>query len=163
MKKDICPLEAEMPIAEERPRQCTKFQNDAIAPCMHYKEGRCIWVDSGDPVEFASSRDITHSRFSRIAKAGEYNIRLIIIVDAYFEHVKSNMVTNANTLKEEALELDFPFNYPEHRWTQSIVNAAISEKSYRKFLGDNREFYESELLLELLTNLATELNQNEQN
>lgn len=91
--------------------------------CMHNIEGSCAWVEIGDNETFISTRKVSNNKFLSEAKRSSLNIKLLVLVDNYYEHLRTKF--NVYPTERAGIELDFPFDYPGHIWSDQLLELAV--------------------------------------
>ena len=105
---------------------------------MHRLRGKCYWVESGDTEEFVVRRDISNNKFTSEAKKSVIDIKSLFIVDRFYEFIRAEY--NIYPQYEDRLpDLEFPFDYPGHIWSDGIIDKALDDDvvdSFAKHLPD---------------------------
>lgn len=100
---------------------------------MHRLNGKCYWVEAGDVEEFATRRDISNNKFVSEAKKSVTDIKALYIVDNFYEYIRAEY--NVYPKYEDRIKgLEFPFDYPGHIWSQSIVDHALDDDVLDSFI-----------------------------
>lgn len=112
-----------------KPTSCTHKDH----ACMHRLNGKCYWVESGDIEEFANRRGISNNKFVSEAKKSVTDIKALYIVDSFYEYIRSEY--NVYPKYEERIEdLEFPFDYQGHIWSQAIIDLALDDDVLDSFV-----------------------------
>jgi hypothetical protein len=110
-----------------KPTKCTHLDHS----CMHRVDGRCCWVESGDNDGFASRRNLSSNKFVSEAKKSVSKIKLLYLIDRYYEYIRSEY--GIYPKKGEGKSLEFPFDYEGHIWSDEIIRKALSENNLEAF------------------------------
>lgn len=99
--------------------------------CMHNVDGICCWVEIGDTDGFIQSRGITSNRFTSEAKKDGARIKLLVVVDSYYEYLKATLGVYPST--ECRRDLTFPFDFDGHCWTYDLLLEATKSSVLEEY------------------------------
>lgn len=98
---------------------------------MHNIEGACAWVEFGDNESFISTRKVSNNKFISEAKKSSSNIKRMLLVDNYYEYLRGRF--DIYPTERAAVELEFPFDYPDHIWSDALLELAVDEEILESF------------------------------
>lgn len=123
-----CPM-----VSGIKPKRNDRCINPSI-DCMHNVDGKCCWVEIGDIEGFVTLRGITNNKFTAEAKKESAKIRELVIVDSYYNYLKSRFNIYPKTRCSRVLS--FPFDYVDHYWSDELLLEATKGSVLEDFCSD---------------------------
>lgn len=114
---------------ESKPKKCV---NPKVS-CMHRLGKRCNWVEFGDTESFLATRNMTANRFTMECKKGSVRIRMMLIIDNYYEFLKAKHNIYPSLEDNVFTCLEFPFDYPNHYWSKDMIDQTLVESNIEDF------------------------------